>query len=74
MVWVKGELLSEIDAPGVDPTLQLARETQPCLFDRRDWFSLVTQTMPDHAPIIARAPQTTRKFMMKSSDVNLELH
>ena len=55
MVWVKGELLSEIDAPGVDPTLQLARETQPCLFDRRDWFSLVTQTMPDHAPIIARA-------------------
>ena len=55
MVWVKGELLSDIDVIGVDPTRQLARDVQPRLFDRRDWFALVSLHMPNQAPIIARA-------------------
>jgi Acetyltransferase (GNAT) domain len=55
MVWVKGELLSELDAAGVDPTRQLERAAQANLFDRRDWFSLVAEHLPDAAPIIARA-------------------
>ncbi len=55
MVWVKGELLSELDAVGVDPTHQLDRAAQAKLFDRRDWFSLVVEHMPGIAPIIARA-------------------
>ena len=38
MVWVKGELLTDIDASAVDPSGQLERIAQPSLFDRRDWF------------------------------------
>jgi hypothetical protein len=38
MVWVKGELLTDIDAPAVDPSGQLERAAQGSLFDRRDWF------------------------------------
>ncbi len=55
MVWVKGELLSEIDTVGVDPTRQLGRDAQKNLFDRREWFALVADHMPENAPIIARA-------------------
>jgi Acetyltransferase (GNAT) domain len=55
MVWVKGELLSEIDTISVDPTRQLARDAQGNLFDRREWFALVANHMPENSPIIARA-------------------
>ena len=41
MMWVKGELLTDIDAPGVDPTGQLERAAQPVPFDRRAWFRRV---------------------------------
>lgn len=55
MVWVKGELLSEFSAAGVDPTRKLSRDAQPRLFDRREWFELILKHMPDMDPIIARA-------------------
>ena len=55
MVWVKGELLSEITAPGVDPTRKLTREAQGRLFDRREWFEMILKHMPVMTPIIARA-------------------
>ena len=55
MVWVKGELLSEITAAGVDPTRKLKREAQARLFDRREWFEMILKHMPDLVPIIARA-------------------
>lgn len=54
MLWVKGELLTDIDAPGIDPTGQLARATQPGLFNRRDWFRRVGQH-GGATPLIARA-------------------
>lgn len=38
MVWVKGELLTDIDSAALDPSGQLTREAQPSLFERRDWF------------------------------------
>lgn len=41
MMWVKGELLTDIDAPGVDPTGQLERAAQAVPFDRRAWFRRV---------------------------------
>jgi Acetyltransferase (GNAT) domain len=55
MVWVKGELLSEIGAAGVDPSAQLTRDAQALLFDRQDWFARVEKHLPSHVPIIARA-------------------
>jgi hypothetical protein len=57
MKWVKGELLTDLDAPGVDPTRQLHREAQPSLFNRRSWFARVWNHFPTPAvsPIIARA-------------------
>lgn len=54
MLWVKGELLTEIDAAGVDPTGQLERKAQPGLFDRRDWFRRVARH-GSGIPVIARA-------------------
>lgn len=54
MLWVKGELLTEIDAAGVDPTGQLERKAQPGLFDRRDWFRRVARH-GSAIPVIARA-------------------
>ena len=57
MKWVKGELLNEIDAIGVDPTRQLDRTTQLNVFNRRAWFARVWAYLPRVAisPIIARA-------------------
>lgn len=54
MLWVKGELLTDIDAPGVDPTGQLARTMQPDLFNRRNWFRRVCHH-GGATPLIARA-------------------
>jgi hypothetical protein len=53
MVWVKGELLTEIGAAGVDPSAQLDRASQPSLFDRRDWFRRVWR-QGGGIPLIAR--------------------
>ncbi len=57
MKWVKGELLTEIDAISVDPTRQLGRDTQAIIFNRRAWFARVWRHFPSDAisPIIARA-------------------
>jgi Acetyltransferase (GNAT) domain len=56
MVWVKGELLTSIDAASVDPTGQLSRETQPVLYDRIDWFRRLLNHSPvKTTPLIARA-------------------
>lgn len=56
MLWVKGELLTELDAPGVDPTDQLSREAQPALFHRKQWFARVLASEPRAPmPLIARA-------------------
>jgi Acetyltransferase (GNAT) domain len=54
MVWVKGELLDTLDAPGLDPTDQLTRAEQTHLFDRMDWFRRVDAHAPDKTPMIAR--------------------
>jgi hypothetical protein len=56
MVWVKGELLTSIDAASVDPTAQLSREAQPILYDRIDWFRRLLNHAPAKTtPLIARA-------------------
>lgn len=54
MMWVKGELLTDIDAPGVDPTGQLERAAQPVPFDRRAWFRRVWRH-DGSVPLICRA-------------------
>ena len=54
MLWVKGELLTDIDAPGIDPTGQLKRRAQAHLFNRRDWFKRVWR-FGGGSPLIARA-------------------
>lgn len=54
MLWVKGELLTDVDAPGVDPTAQLERAAQPGLFARREWFRRVWRHEGGF-PLIARA-------------------
>jgi hypothetical protein len=54
MMWVKGELLTDIDAPGVDPTGQLERAAQPVPFDRRAWFRRVWRH-DGNIPLICRA-------------------
>lgn len=57
MKWVKGELLTDLDATNVDPTRQLVRDAQPILFNRRSWVTRVWKHFPGVAiaPIIARA-------------------
>jgi Acetyltransferase (GNAT) domain len=57
MKWVKGELLTDLDAHGVDPTRQLDRDAQPSLFNRRSWFLRVWKHFPTPAiaPFIVRA-------------------
>jgi broad specificity phosphatase PhoE len=56
MAWVKGELLTDINAASVDPTAQLSREAQPHLFDRIDWFRrLLRHSSTNMEPLIARA-------------------
>ena len=54
MLWVKGELLTDIDATGIDPTGQLERAAQTHLFNRRDWFKRIWQ-FGGGSPLIARA-------------------
>lgn len=54
MLWVKGELLTDINAPGIDPTRQLVRAAQAHLFNRRDWFKRVLH-YGGGSPLIARA-------------------
>lgn len=54
MLWVKGELLTDIDASGIDPTGQLNRRAQAHLFNRRDWFKRVWR-FGGGSPLIARA-------------------
>jgi Acetyltransferase (GNAT) domain len=56
MLWVKGELLTDIDAPGVDPTGKLENAEQSIPFNRREWFRRVeTHDSEAMAPIVARA-------------------
>jgi hypothetical protein len=54
MLWVKGELLTDVDSPGIDPTGQLERSAQPGLFDRREWFRRVWRH-GGGLPLIGRA-------------------
>jgi len=54
MLWVKGELLTDVDAPGIDPTGQLERSAQAVLFNRRAWFRRIRQHGCE-APLIGRA-------------------
>ena len=55
MAWVKGELLADLNAANVDPTAQLTRDAQPCLFDRIDWFRRVLRHSERvMQPLIAR--------------------
>lgn len=54
MMWVKGELLTDIDAPGVDPTGQLERAAQSVPFDRRAWFRSVWRH-DGSVPLVCRA-------------------
>ena len=72
MYWVKGELLNEIDAAGVDPSAQLIRTAQPGLFDRIEWFGRVIQNVPaGTTPIIARAASEASLawlFLMRSAN------
>jgi hypothetical protein len=56
MAWVKGELLTSIDAASLDPTGQLTRDAQPSLFDRVDWLKRVLRyARSSKTPLIARA-------------------
>jgi broad specificity phosphatase PhoE len=56
MAWVKGELLTNIDAASLDPTGQLSRDAQPSLFNRIDWLKRVLRhSRSDSTPLIARA-------------------
>lgn len=56
MPWVKGELLSNIDAPGIDPTAQLSDDGQVYPFDRIDWMRRVlNHGRSQQTPLIARA-------------------
>ena len=56
MVWVKGELLTDIASASVDPTAQMTRDVQPRLFDRLDWFRRIIRHSPRSlAPLVARA-------------------
>lgn len=54
MLWVKGELLTDVDAAGIDPTGQLERSAQSRLFDRREWFRRVLR-YSGALPLIGRA-------------------
>ena len=56
MVWVKGELLTSLDAASLDPTDQLTRDGQSSLFDRIDWLRRVLRhSRSAKTPLIARA-------------------
>jgi hypothetical protein len=56
MAWVKGELLTSIDAASLDPTGQLSRDAQPSLFNRIDWLKRVLRyARTSKTPLIARA-------------------
>lgn len=57
MTWVKGELLTDLNALGLDPNRRLDRENQSDLFARLDWFHRVWRHFPSKAasPIIMRA-------------------
>jgi Acetyltransferase (GNAT) domain len=56
MAWVKGELLTSIDAASLDPTGQLTREAQSRIFDRIDWLKRVLRhARSSKTPLIARA-------------------
>lgn len=56
MAWVKGELLTDIASPSVDPTSQLTRNTQPRLFDRIDWLKRVLRyAQSSNTSLIVRA-------------------
>ncbi len=56
MVWVKGELLTSLDAASLDPTDQLTREGQSHLFDRIDWLRrILRHSRSTKTPLIARA-------------------
>jgi len=54
MVWVKGELLTDLADPGVDPTGQLTRAAQPGLFNRIEWFQRIADDTRPSAILIAR--------------------
>lgn len=61
MVWVKGELLTDISSPSVDPTDQLSRVAQPSLFDRIDWLKRVMRhARSSDTPLIIRAASEGR--------------
>lgn len=61
MVWVKGELLTDIDSPSVDPTGQLGRDAQSGLFDRIDWLKRVLHhSRSGGTPLIIRAASEGR--------------
>lgn len=53
MVWVKGELSTDLEGASVDPTGQLDRAARSSLFDRRDWFRLLLRH-GGGTPLIAR--------------------
>jgi hypothetical protein len=56
MVWVKGELLDDLDRAEAAAGGMLDRAQQSGLFDRLDWFKRVWRhTPPGEAPLIARA-------------------
>jgi hypothetical protein len=56
MAWVKGELLTSIDAASLDPTGQLSRDAQSRMFDRIDWLRRVLRhARSSKTPLIARA-------------------
>jgi hypothetical protein len=56
MAWVKGELLTSIDAASLDPTAQLSRDSQPSLFNRIDWLKRVLRhSRSGSTALIARA-------------------
>ena len=57
MTWVKGELLTDLNAVGLDPNRRLGREHQSDLFARLEWFQQVWRHFPNKAtsPIVMRA-------------------
>lgn len=54
MLWVKGELLTDLGDAGIDPAGHLSAAHQPGPFDRLDWFRRVAQFRPDDLPLVAR--------------------
>lgn len=54
MLWVKGELLTDLADGGIDPAGHLSPAHQPGPFDRLEWFRRVARFRPDAMPLIAR--------------------